>query len=132
MHQLLMAIVLSVLLTGCAQPQVDQPKANGTYLVIENGQAWAVLVSDGKRVEEHGTVLDVIKLPSQHSAVAASYVIETPNGGKVQWLTERQDAVDGATTLMSLHYTANARLGDAGCVLGEALSRVWTVLDYSG
>lgn len=130
MQQMLMTIVLSVLLTGCAQPQVEQPKANGTYLVIENGQAWAVLVSDGKRVEERGTVLDVIKLPSQHSAVGASYVIETPNCGKVQWLTERQDAVDGATTLMSLHY--NARLSDSGCVLGEALSRVWTVLDYSG
>jgi hypothetical protein len=132
MQQLLMTIVLSVLLTGCAQPQVEQPKANGTYLVIENGQAWAVLVSDGKRVEERGTVLDVIKLSGQYSTVAASYVIETPNCGKVQWLTERQDAVDGATTLMSLHDKANAQLSDAGCVLGEALSRVWTVLDYSG
>lgn len=130
MQQMLMTIVLLILLSGCAQPQVEQPKANGTYLVIENNQAWAVLVSDGKRVEEHGTVIDVIKLPSQHSAVAASYVIETPNCGRVQWLTERADAADGATTLMSLHN--NKQLGDAGCVIGDGLSRVWTVLDYSG
>jgi len=130
MHQMLMTIVLLVLLSGCAQPQVEQPKANGSYLVIENGQAWAVLVSDGKRVEERGTVVDVIKLPSQHSAVAASYVIETPNCGRVQWLTERKDVAEGTTSLMSLHY--NERLGESGCVIGEGLSRVWAVLDYSG
>ena len=75
MQQMLMTIVLLGLLAGCAQPQLDQPRANGTYLVIENGQAWAVLVSDGKRVEEPGTVVDVIRLPSENSAVAASYVI---------------------------------------------------------
>jgi hypothetical protein len=130
MQQMLMTIVLSGLLAGCAQPQVEQPKANGSYLVIENSQAWAVLVSDGKRMEERGTVVDVIKLPSQHAAVAASYVIETANCGRVQWLTERIDAADGATTLMSLHN--NQQLGDAGCVIGDGLTRVWTVLDYSG
>ena len=130
MQQMLMTIVLLGLLAGCAQPQVEQPKANGSYLVIENSQAWAVLVSDGKRVEERGTVVDVIKLPSQHSAVAASYVIETANCGRVQWLTERADDADGATTLMSLHN--NQQLGDAGCVIGNELTRVWTVLDYSG
>ena len=130
MHQMLMTIVLLVLLSGCAQPQVEQPKANGSYLVIENGQAWAVLVSDGKRVEERGTVVDVIRLPSQHSAVAASYVIETPNCGRVQWLTERKDVAEGTTSLMSLHY--NERLGESGCVIGEGLSRIWAVLDYSG
>ncbi|MFZ3205473.1 MAG: hypothetical protein WA161_16540 [Pseudomonas sp.] len=130
MQQMLMTIVLLGLLAGCAQPQVEQPKANGSYLVIENSQAWAVLVSDGKRVEERGTVVDVIKLPSQHSAVAASYVIETANCGRVQWLTERADDADGATTLMSLH--DNQQLGDAGCVIGNGLTRVWTVLDYSG
>lgn len=130
MQQILMTIVLSVLLAGCAQPQVEQPKANGTYLVIENSQAWAVLVADGKRVEEQGTVLDVIKLSSQHSAITASYVIETPNCGKLQWLTERQDVADGVTTLMSLH--DNQQLSESGCVIGEGLSRVWTVLDYSG
>lgn len=130
MHQMIMTIMLSALLIGCAQPQVEQPRANGSYLVIDNGQAWAVLVSDGKRVEEPGTVVDVIKLPSRHSTVAASYVIETPHCGRVQWLTERRDAADGATTLMSLHY--NKQLEASGCIIGEGLSRVWTVLDYSG
>ncbi|MCR4511428.1 hypothetical protein NUV66_19150 [Pseudomonas sp. 32.2.56] len=130
MQQMLMTIVLLSLLTGCAQPQLDQPRANGTYLVIENSQAWAVLVSDGKRVEEQGTVVDVIKLPSEDSTVAASYVIETANCGRVQWLSERSDAADGMTTLMSLH-SNNQQLGQSGCVIAEGLSRVWTVLDYS-
>ncbi|WPC03357.1 hypothetical protein SBP02_11180 [Pseudomonas benzenivorans] len=130
MQQSLMTIVLLVLLSGCAQPQVEQPKANGSYLVIENGQAWAVLVADGKRIEERGTVVDAIRLPSEHAAVAASYVIETPNCGRVQWLTERRDAAEGVTSLMSLHY--NRRLDESGCVIGAGLSRVWTVLDYSG
>jgi len=130
MQQMLMTIVLLGLLAGCAQPQLDQPRANGTYLVIENGQAWAVLVSDGKRVEEHGTVVDVIRLPSEDSAVAASYVIETANCGRVQWLSERSDAADGMTNLMSLH--SNNQLGQSGCVITSGLSKVWTVLDYSG
>lgn len=130
MQQMLMTIVLFGLLAGCAQPQLDQPRANGTYLVIENGQAWAVLVSDGKRVEEPGTVVDVIRLPSENSAVAASYVIETANCGRVQWLSERSDAADGMTNLMSLH--SNNQLGQSGCVITDGLTRVWTVLDYSG
>ena len=130
MQQMLMTIVLLGLLAGCAQPQLDQPRANGTYLVIENGQAWAVLVSDGKRVEEQGTVVDVIRLPSEGSAVAASYVIETTNCGRVQWLSERSDAADGMTNLMSLH--SNNQLGQSGCVITSGLSKVWTVLDYSG
>ncbi len=130
MQQMLMTIVLLSLLTGGAQPQLDQPRANGTYLGIENSQAWAVLVSDGKRVEEQGTVVDVIKLPSEDSAVAASYVIETANCGRVHWLSERSDAADGMTTLMSLH-SNNQQLGQSGCVIAEGLSRVWTVLDYS-
>ncbi len=130
MQQMLMTIVLLSLLSGCAQPQLDQPRANGTYLVIENSQAWAVLVSDGKRVEEQGTVVDVIKLPSEDSAVAASYVIETANCGRVQWLSERSDAADGVTNRMSLH--SNNQLGQSGCVIAAGLSRVWTVLDYSG
>ncbi|MDO9623904.1 MAG: hypothetical protein Q7J46_07955 [Pseudomonas sp.] len=130
MQQILMTIVLLGGLSGCAQPQVEQPKANGSYLVIENSQAWAVLVSDGKRVEERGTVVDAIRLPSQHAAVTASYVIETANCGRVQWLTERTDDADGATTRMSLHN--NQQLGDAGCVIGNGLTRMWTVLDYSG
>jgi hypothetical protein len=132
MQQIAMTIVLLGLLSGCVQPkpQTEQPKVNGTYLVIENNQAWAVLVSDGKRVEERGTVVDVIELPSRHSAVTASYIIETPNCGRVQWLTERRDAADGLTSLMSLH--DNRQLNNAGCVIGAGLSRVWTVLDYSG
>jgi hypothetical protein len=130
MQQSLMTIVLLVVLSGCAQPQIEQPRANGSYLVIENGQAWAVLVSDGKRSEERGTVVDAIRLPSEHAPVAASYVIETPNCGRLQWLSERRDAADGVTSLMSLH--DNKRLGESGCVIGEGLSRVWTVLDYSG
>lgn len=130
MHQMLMTIVLMALLSGCAQPQMDQPRANGSYLVIENGQAWAVLVSNGKRVEERGTVLDVIRLPSQAAIVTASYVIDTPNCGKVQWLAERRDLADGVTSLMSLH--DNQRLDQSGCVIGAGLSREWTVLDYSG
>src|SRR5690606_28622960 len=64
MQHIVMTIVLLSLLGGCAQPQMEQPKANGRYLVIENGQAWAVLVSNGRRVEEQGTVVQAIKLPS--------------------------------------------------------------------
>ncbi|WP_300656255.1 hypothetical protein [Pseudomonas sp.] len=130
MQQMLMTVVLLGLLAGCAQPQVERPKANGSYLVIENSQAWAVMVSDGKRVEERGTVVDVIKLPSPHSAVAASYVIETANCGRVQWLTERADDAGGATTLILQRN--KQQLGRAGCMLGNGLARVWTVLDYSG
>ncbi|MDX1297910.1 MAG: hypothetical protein R3260_06670 [Pseudomonas sp.] len=130
MQQMLMTLVLLGLLAGCAQPQLDQPRANGTYLVIENSQAWAVLVFDGMRVEERGTVVDVIKQPNEGSAVAASYVIETANCGRVQWLSERSDAADGMTNRMSLH--SSNQLGQSGCVITDGLSRVWTVLDYSG
>ena len=132
MQQIMMTIVLLVLLSGCVQPQPqsEQPRVNGAYLVIENSQAWAVLVADGKRVEEQGTVVDMIKLPSPDSTVAASYVIETPNCGRLQWLTERSDAADGATSLMSLHN--NQQLDNADCIIGAGLSQVWTVLDYSG
>jgi hypothetical protein len=130
MQQMLMTIVLLGLLSGCAQPQLEQPRANGSYLVIENSQAWAVLIADGKRVQEQGTVVDVIKRLDQQSAVAASYVIETPHCGRVQWLSERSDAADGATTLMALRSNGQ-ELNQSGCVLGDDLSRIWTVLDYS-
>ncbi|TBU97628.1 hypothetical protein [Phytopseudomonas dryadis] len=129
MQQMLMTIVLLITLTGCVQPQVEQPRVNASYLVIEDDQAWAVLVSDGKRVEEQGVVVDAIKLASSHAAVAASYVIDTPNCGKVQWLVERQDVADGTTSRMVVQ--GDERLSAAGCVIGEGLSRVWTVLDYS-
>lgn len=129
MQQILMTIVLLVALTGCVQPHVEQPRVNANYLIIEDNQAWAVLVSDGKRVEEHGVVVDAIKLASSDAPIAASYVIDTPNCGKVQWLVERQDAADGVTTRMTLH--DNNQLGGSGCVIGEGLTRVWTVLDYS-
>mgnify|MGYP006199111071 CR=1 FL=1 len=130
MQQKLMTLVLLCLLGGCAQPQLDQPKANGSYLVIENDQAWAVMVADGRRTEVRGTVIDAIRLPSQRSAVAASYVIETADCGRVQWLTERADATEGTTTLMTLHH--NAQLDSADCMIRDGISRVWTVLDYSG
>lgn len=127
MHRKLMTIVLLALLGGCAQPQLEQPKANGAYLVIENGAAWAVLVSDGKRVEEAGRVLDVVKLPGQHSSIAASYVIETANCGKLQWLTER----DGRGEVTRLAPSGNEQLARPDCVIGNGLSRAWTALDYS-
>ncbi|SHM80693.1 hypothetical protein [Phytopseudomonas punonensis] len=129
MHQILMTIVLLATLSGCVQPQVEQPKVNASYLVIEDSQAWAVLVSDGKRVEEHGVVVDAIKLAGDDAPVAASYVIDTPNCGKVQWLVERQDASDGVTTRMTLH--GNDQLSASGCAISDGLTRVWTVLDYS-
>ena len=84
-----MTIWLLALLTGCAQPQLEQPRPNGAYLVIEGAEAWAVLVRDGKRVAEAGRMLDVVRLPGQDSLIAASYVIDTPNCGRLQWLTER-------------------------------------------
>lgn len=127
MQQMLMTIVLLAMLGGCAQPQVERPQANGAYLVIDGEQAWAVLVSDGRRVEEAGKVLDVIHLPGYHSAVAASYVIETPNCGKLQWLTERHGEAEGETTLVF-----NEALESPQCVLSQAVSRNWTALDYSG
>ena len=127
MQQMLVTIVLLALLSGCAQPQVERPQANGAYLVIDGEQAWAVLVSDGRRVEEAGRVLDVIRLPGHHSSVAASYVIETPNCGKLQWLTERHGEAEGDTTLLHNH-----ELDSPQCVLSQGLSRNWTALDYSG
>jgi hypothetical protein len=51
MQQKLMTLVLLSLLVGGAQPPRDQPNAHGSYLVIENVQAWAVLVADGRRTE---------------------------------------------------------------------------------
>ena len=118
MHQKFMTIMLLVLLAGCVQPRVDQPKANGAYLVIDGERAWAVLVSDGKRSEESGRVLE-----------AASYVIETANCGTLQWVTERQDNDDGSTRLMSLY--AGQRLEAPECVLAQGLGRTWAALDYS-
>lgn len=129
MQQMLMTIVLLALLSGCAQPQIERPQANGAYLVIENEQAWAVLVSDGRRIEEAGRVLDVIRLPGYHSSLAASYVIDTPNCGKLQWLTERHGVAEGETTLLPMEF--NEQLSNPGCVLAQGLGRSWTALDYS-
>lgn len=129
MQQMLMTVLVLVMLTGCAQPSLEQPKANGTYLVIENNDAWAVLISDGKRVEEHGFVVDVIGMPKDGALVAASYVIDTPNCGRVQWMAEREDAADGATSLMAMSY--NKQLAESGCVIAEGLTSVWTVIDHS-
>jgi hypothetical protein len=128
MHHKLMTFLLLAMLAGCAQPQLEQPKANGAYLVIEGGAAWAVLVRDGKRVEEVGRVLDVVKLPGQESSIAASYVIETPNCGRLQWLTER----GGEGEVTRLAHGAGEALERPGCSIASDLSRAWTALDYSG
>lgn len=130
MQKVFLALGLLVVLTGCAQPQIDQPRVNGSYLVIDGDQAWAVHVADGKRTEEQGVVVDVIKAGSQEAAVAASYVIETQNCGRMQWLSERSDAADGITSLMLLH--SQSALSGSNCLLSETDSRVWNVLDYSG
>ncbi len=119
------------LLAGCAQPQQgERPLASGAYLVIEGGQAWAVLVEDGRRLEESGRVLDVQRLPGEHSRIAASYVIDTPNCGRLQWLTERGNALEGETRLLSSRY--NPDLQRPGCVIAQGQGRAWTALDYSG
>jgi hypothetical protein len=131
MQQILMTVLMCCFLAGCAQPQLEQPRVNGSYLVIEDDRAWAVLVDDGKRTERQGRVVDVIKQSSTHSHVAASYVVELPGCGRVQWLSERSDVADGSTSLMSLH-NKSEMLASRSCMIGESLSRVWTVLDYSG
>ena len=128
MHHKLMTFLLLAMLAGCAQPQLEQPKANGAYRVIEGGAAWAVLVRDGKRVEEAGRVLDVVKLPGQESSIAASNVIETPNCGRLQWLTER----GGEGEVTRLAHGAGEALERPGCSIASDLSRAWTALDYSG
>ena len=129
MQKLILACGLLAVLTGCAQPQLDQPKVNGAYLVIDGEQAWAVHVANGKRTQEQGTVVDVIRAGGQDASVAASYVIETQNCGRMQWLSERSDAADGITSLMLLH--SQSVVSGSGCVLSEADSKIWTVLDYS-
>jgi hypothetical protein len=129
MQQMLMTVVLLALLSGCAQPQMEQPRANGTYLVIENTQAWVVLVADGKKVEEPGSVIDSFWSTNSRGGTAVSYVVETAHCGRLQWLSEHANAADGLTTRMSLQHTSGA-LPD-GCVIAGGASRVWTVLDYS-
>lgn len=133
MHHKLMTVLLLALLAllaGCAQPQLEQPKANGAYLVIDGVEAWAVLVSDGKRVEEHGRVLDVTRLPSEHSSIAASYVIDTPNCGKLQWLTEREAGAGAEVTHLTRDIDQELQRPD--CEIASGRGRVWTALDYSG
>ncbi len=130
MHHKLMTVLLLALLAGCAQPQLEQPKANGAYLVIEGAEAWAVLVADGKRIEEHGRVLHVTRLPSEHSSIAASYVIDTPNCGKVQWLTERESAAGGEVTHLARGIDEAQQRPDCAITIGQG--RIWTALDYSG
>ncbi|HSX70766.1 hypothetical protein [Pseudomonas subflava] len=127
MHHKLMTILLLALLAGCAQPQVEQPKANGAYLVIEGGEAWAVLVRDGKRIEEAGRVLDVVRLQGQESSISASYLIDTPNCGRLRWLTERGG--EGEVTRVALG--GNEARERPGCTIASDLSRAWTALDYS-
>lgn len=125
----LLVLALLALLGGCAQPPAEGPKANGAYLVIDGREAWAVLVADGKRVEEHGIVRDAIRVPRSRSAMVASYVIDTPNCGRLQTLTEVHDDGTGATRLLSVGEEG----GDlSACRIRDDLSRAWTALDYSG
>lgn len=128
MQQKLMTIVLLALLAGCAQSQSEQPRANGAYLVIDEGRAWTVLVADGERREEAGWVLDVIRLPEAPSGVVASYLIETPNCGRVQWLSQRQDDSQGLGA--RLQAVPGEAMQRPGCLVGQG--RLWTALDYSG
>jgi len=116
----LLVLALLALLGGCAQPPAEGPKANGAYLVIDGREAWAVLVADGKRVEEHGIVRDAIRVPRSRSAMVASYVIDTPNCGRLQTLTEVHDDGTGATRLLSVGEEG----GDlSACRIRDDLSR---------
>jgi len=125
---LLLLCTVLALLTGCAEPPAEKPMANGAYLVIDGREAWAVLVANGKRIEEHGTVRDAIRLPRSRSTVAASYVIDTPNCGRLQWLTEGQDSNAGTTLLLPGQSSASDL---SQCQIRNGMSRVWTALDYS-
>ncbi|MCY1455259.1 hypothetical protein D9M71_723810 [compost metagenome] len=128
MQRVLMVCAVLGMLAGCAEPPVEQPKANGAYLIIEGREAWAVLVADGKRVEERGTVLDAIHLPKARSPIAASYVIETPNCGRLQGLTGGEGESLGTTV-----YAVGDEPADLStCSIRGGLSRMWTALDYSG
>ncbi|MFV3307567.1 hypothetical protein ACNFBT_20070 [Pseudomonas sp. NY15181] len=121
----LMACGMLAVLAGCAEPPMDVPRANGAYLIIEGREAWAVLIADGKRIEERGTVHDAIRLPKARSSIAASYVIDTPNCGRLQWLTETEgDSVVRLTP-------GDDEQDLSACRISGGLSRVWTALDYS-
>ncbi|MNY75458.1 hypothetical protein D3C86_2147370 [compost metagenome] len=74
-------------------------------------------------------MLDAIRLPRKDAPIAASYVIDTPNCGRLQWLVEGEGHAAGTTIFLS------ARDGQAdlsACRISGDLSRVWTALDYSG
>lgn len=122
--KLMVCSMLSVLV-GCAEPQTEVPRANGAYLIIEGREAWAVLIADGKRIEERGTVHDAIRLPAARSSIAASYVIDTPNCGRLQWLTESEG--DSMVRLTP----GDGERDLSSCQISGGLSRVWTALDYS-
>ncbi|WP_207883216.1 hypothetical protein [Pseudomonas sp. 30_B] len=118
-------LAILMVLVGCAEPPMDVPRANGAYLIIEGREAWAVLIADGKRIEERGTVHDAIRLPKARSSIAASYVIDTPNCGRLQWLTETEgDSVVRLTP-------GDDEQDLSACRISGGLSRVWTALDYS-
>ncbi|MDF3933724.1 hypothetical protein [Pseudomonas citronellolis] len=127
--KLVLVLTLLALLGGCAEPPAEGPKANGAFLVIDGHEAWAVLVANGKRIEEHGVVRDAIRLPRSRSAIAASYVIDTPNCGRLQTLPESTDGAGGATRLLSLD---DGPRDLSACRIRDDLSRAWTALDYSG
>ena len=130
MTRCLSLLMLSLALTGCVHPQAkERPMPNGAWLVIEHDQAWAVLVSEGRRVEEKGRVLKVLRADGAAPA-AASYVIETAHCGRLQWLADEDS--DGAGRIRLLPEDFNPELGNAECRIAAGQERLWTALDYSG
>lgn len=125
--RLILIVLISIHLAGCAQPQqqAEQPKPNGAYLIIDGKQAQAVLVIDGKRIEEAGQVIEVAHM-AEGSLITASYLVYLPNCGQVQWLRGRT----GEAESRFLQAYGNEMGGH--CAIATAMDEVWTALDYSG
>lgn len=92
MHHKLMTFLLLAMLAGCAQPQLEQPKANGAYLVIEGGAAWAVLVRDGKRVEVVETRIGIHR--ARAPSVDDQQRLAIGIGGQRRRIPSRRDVAD--------------------------------------
>lgn len=120
MQKLLLSILLTML-AGCSRSPIEQPRANGAYLVIDGVQAWAVLIADGKRLEEPGKLL-----MTGRSGTTNSYIVETEHCGRLVWLKDdRQEATDFILTAID-------RGELPGCPLKPAQTeRAWVALDYS-
>ena len=125
-------IVIALAKEFCAETPVPEDRVWSEFVdVWSAGSEQADMEIQSVLLEqaEAGRVLDVVRLPSPHSNIAASYVIETPNCGKLQWLTERHGMAEGDTTLLPAAF--NEQLSNPDCVLAQGLSRAWTALDYS-